>query len=100
MLSKSSHHTEMYHPKDHHTNDLKLEYERTSTIFCEEMTTDGVSSPGNVSKRELQKQRTDRQTDICTHTSASPSAADKNVCSTPFTVLYVGMGGKWDIMGV
>ena len=29
---------------------------RTSTIFCEEMTTDGVSSPGNVSKRELPKQ--------------------------------------------
>ena len=37
MLSKSSHHTEMYHPKDHHTNALKLEYERTSTIFCEEV---------------------------------------------------------------
>ena len=37
MLSKSSHHIEMYHPKDHHTNALKLEYERTSTIFCEEV---------------------------------------------------------------
>ena len=83
MLSKSSHHTEMYHPKDHHTSDLKLEYERTSTIFCEEMTTDGVSSPGNVSKRELQKQtRTSgRQNELApeniTATALHASSANK-----------------------